>query len=129
MQGDESPCYRKMALYYDLQVYKDTKELVELLYGYTQQFPREHKFALGQDLKRDSIQLIRHLYRANKQVDKKEHLEQFMDEFELVKFQIHLAHTFKLLSTKQYGRIIELVTGIGKQITGWRNATVNARIG
>jgi len=28
-------------------------------------FPREYKFTLGQDVKRDAMQLVRHIYRDN----------------------------------------------------------------
>ena len=36
------------------------------IFDYTKDFPREYKHTLGQDMKRDSIQLVRSIYRANK---------------------------------------------------------------
>lgn len=55
-----------MALYYELQVFKDVYTLVQKVFSYTQDFPREYKYTLGQDMKRDAIQLVRSIYRANK---------------------------------------------------------------
>jgi len=55
-----------MALYYDLPVYKDTYHLVQLVFQITKDFPKEYKYSLGQDMKRDALQLVRSIYRANK---------------------------------------------------------------
>jgi hypothetical protein len=48
-----------MALYYDLPVFKDVYQLILKIFDYTNHFPREYKFTLGQDLKRDGINLVR----------------------------------------------------------------------
>jgi len=39
-----------MALYYELQVFKDVYTLVQKVFLYTQEFPREYKYTLGQDM-------------------------------------------------------------------------------
>jgi len=39
-----------MALYYELQVFKDVYALVQKVFLYTQEFPREYKYTLGQDI-------------------------------------------------------------------------------
>jgi hypothetical protein len=55
-----------MALYHDLPVFKDVYQVILKIFDYTKDFPREYKFTLGQDLKRDGINLVRSIYRANK---------------------------------------------------------------
>jgi len=55
-----------MALYYDLKVFKDVYQLILKVFEYTKDFPREYKYTLGQDMKRDAIVLVRSIYRANK---------------------------------------------------------------
>jgi len=77
-----------MALYYDLPVFKDVYKLILLIFEYTKDFPKEYKYTLGQDLKRDGINLVRSIYRANKSKNKVEYLEQFLDDFELLKLEI-----------------------------------------
>ena len=74
-----------MALYVDLPVYRDTYQLILKIFEVTKDFPREYKFSLGQDMKRDAMQLVRSIYRANKARDKTDALENFLDEFELIK--------------------------------------------
>ena len=60
-----------MALYYNLPVFKDVYHLILKIFEYTKDFPREYKFTLGQDLKRDGVNLVRSIYRAINQ--KKKH--------------------------------------------------------
>ena len=55
-----------MALYCDLPVYRDTYRLILKIFEYTKDFSREYKYTLGQDMKRDALQLVRSIYRANK---------------------------------------------------------------
>ena len=41
-------------------------------------------------MKRDALQLVRSIYRANMPAEKKEHLETFLNEFDLLKLEIRL---------------------------------------
>lgn len=118
-----------MGLYYDLPVYKDVFNLILLIYKFTKQFTREYKYTIGQDLKRDSIMLVRGVYRVNKSNDKLLHFEQLQDDFELIKFQIRLCSSLKLFSIKQQAELIKLLDVIGKQITAWKNKYKKAGTG
>jgi len=111
-----------MALYYDLKVFKDVYQLILKIFEYTQGFPREYKYTLGQDIKRDAIVLVRSIYRANKAKSKTEYLEAFLDDFEILKLEVRLCTDMKILSIKKQAELAQLMEGIGKQITGWRNA-------
>ena len=111
-----------MALYYDLPVFKDVYKLTLLIYGLTKDFSKEYKYTLGQDIKRDVIVLMRSIYRANKAHNKKEYLEAFLDDFELLKLEVRLCADMKIITIKKQAEISLLMDGIGKQITGWRNS-------
>ena len=111
-----------MALYTDLPVYRDVYQLVLNVFEYTKEFGREYKYTLGQDMKRDVLQLVRNLYRANKAKDKQMHLEHFLDDFELLKLEIRVSTDMKLLSIKKQATLSLLLERIGKQVVGWRNA-------
>ena len=111
-----------MALYYDLKVFKDVYQLILKIFEYTQGFPREYKYTLGQDMKRDAIALVRSIYRANKAKNKTEYLEAFLDDFEIIKLETRLCTDMKILSIKKQAELSALMDSIGKQVTGWRNA-------
>ena len=55
-----------MALHSELPVYRDTYQMLLRIYALTQDFGREFKYTLGQDMKRDSLQLVRCIHRANR---------------------------------------------------------------
>jgi len=59
-----------MALYQDLPVFADIYALTHKVFLYTQDYPREYKFTLGQDMKRDCLVLLRSIYQINKSSDK-----------------------------------------------------------
>ena len=111
-----------MALYYDLPVFKDTYTLMLKIFELTQHFPREYKFTIGQDMKRDCLQLARSIYRANKCKDKAVYLEHFLDDFELLKLELRLCKDLGLFHLKAQASLAVLMDSIGKQIIGWRNS-------
>lgn len=111
-----------MVLYYELPVYRDTYKLILKVFECTKDFPKEYKYSLGQDMKRDALQLVKSIYRANKADDKKAHLEAFLDDFEPLKLEIRLCTDLKVLSFKKQAELSVLMDSIGKQVTGWRNA-------
>ena len=112
-----------MALYTELPVYRDTYQLILAVFDYTKDFSREYKYTIGQDMKRDAMRLVRSIYRANKFKNRADHLETFLDEFELLKLEIRLCADMKLLSIKKEAELSALMERIGKQVTGWRNAS------
>jgi hypothetical protein len=111
-----------MVLHTELPVYKDTYQLILKIFELTKEFSKEYKYTLGQDMKRDALQLIRSIYRANKHKNRAEHLEVFLDELELLKLEIRLCVDMKLLPIRKQAQLSELLDRIGKQVTGWRNA-------
>jgi 23S rRNA-intervening sequence protein len=111
-----------MVLHTELPVYKDTYQLILKIFEITKEFSKEYKYTLGQDMKRDALQLIRSIYRANKHKNRAEHLEVFLDELELLKLEIRLCVDMKLLPIRKQTQFSELLDRIGKQVTGWRNA-------
>ena len=52
-------------------------------------------------MKRDGIQLVRSIYRANKEKDKRKYLESFLDDFEVLKLEIRICTDMKILLLKK----------------------------
>ena len=110
-----------MALSEELPIYKDTYKMLLLIFEYTKEFSREYKYTLGQDMKRDSIQLVKSIYRANRYADKRQYLEEFLDNFEILKLEVRLCADLKLLSIKHLSEVSKMLDIIGKQATAWKN--------
>lgn len=114
-----------MSLHTSLPVYRDTYNLILKIFELTKDFPKEYKYTIGQDLKKDSLHLIRSIYRANKHksLQRVEHLDNFLDQFELIKLEIRLCVDLKILSVKKHVLLTEILDKIGKQVIGWRKST------
>ncbi len=112
-----------MALYYDLPLYSDTYKFVLKIFHITKEFSREYKYTLWQDMKRESISLIRNIYRANKTVDKKIFLQTFLDDIEVLKLELRLCRDLKLIWVKDYSEIFEIISNISRQTQWWINKT------
>jgi hypothetical protein len=69
-------------------------------------------YTLGQDMKRDGIQLLRSIYRANKAKEKRLYLETFLDDFEVLKFEIRLCVDMKILSIKKQAELSQMMDSI-----------------
>ncbi len=111
-----------MALYTELPVYRDTYQPTLKVFEYTREFARDYKFTLGEDMRRDVLKLTSSIYRANKSTSKAEHLDGFLDEFELLKLKIRLCVDMKLLPMRKQALLSGLLESINKQVIGWRNA-------
>lgn len=113
-----------MALYYDLQVYKDVYSLTLLLFQYAKDFPKDYKYSLGADIRRDGNVLDRSIYRANKASDETPELESFMDDFEVLNFELRLMKDLHLISLGKYSEISSIADGKGRQISGWKKMSM-----
>lgn len=111
-----------MALTEQLPVYRDVYRLITIVFQVTQNYPRDYKYSLGQDMKRDSLKLVRSIYRANRSVSKREWLEDFLDDFEILKLEIRLSVDLHLLSLRKQAEMSPLLESIGKQVKAWKNA-------
>ena len=90
-----------MALHTELPVYRDTYKLVLEIFVSTKNFPKEYKYSLGRDMERDVLVLMRCIYRANRAQEKTTFLNEFLDNFEILKLEIRVCVDLKLVSLKR----------------------------
>jgi hypothetical protein len=64
-----------MAQYDELPVYKATYDLLLEMFRFTKDFSKEYKYTVGESLKKETIELITLIYRANIRIDKQETLQ------------------------------------------------------
>lgn len=110
-----------MVLYNQLPIYRDSYVLLLEIYQVTNKFSRDFKYTLGQDMKRDALELFRHLYEANVSVDeRRKHLDKFFTAFELLKTEIRLCVDLNVLSIKKLAQISLMMENISKQARAWK---------
>lgn len=109
-----------MSLYTELPIYRDSYNLLLTIYQLTAKFSREYKYTLGQDMKRDALNLFRNLYMANRSFDKRQNLDEFLAGFELLKLEVRMCVDLRLVSLKKMAELSLLTDNIGRQINSWK---------
>jgi hypothetical protein len=111
-----------MALHSELPIYRATYELTMLIKQLVSNFRRNFR-SHGQKLDDECLELIVQIYRANAARDKRQHLSLLIERLQVVNTLLRLSSDLHLISKAQFAKAIELTGKVGKQATGWRNAS------
>ncbi len=69
-----------LALFSDLPVYKATYDLLLAIFRFTKDFNKDYKYTVGESIKKETIELLTLIYRANVKRDKNEVLQEARDQ-------------------------------------------------
>ena len=108
-----------------LPVFVKMYELNLMLMRLVNKFPKQYKYNLGNEIIKTSLRLFKHLFSANRERDNKvkrgQHLEEFLDDYDLLKVLIRITNEERLISIKDTANLALLTESISKQINGWKN--------
>jgi hypothetical protein len=111
-----------MAMYGDLPVYKATYDLLISIFLFTKDFKREYKYTVGESLKKETIEMLVLIYKANAQYDKKEVLQDAKEHIEVVRLLIRLMKDLHQISLEKFVKINQAVENVSKQLAGWQKS-------
>jgi hypothetical protein len=111
-----------MALYSELPVYKATYDLLLGIFRFTKDFSKEYKYTVGESLKKETIELLTLIYRANARKDKEAVLQEARERIEVIRLFIRVMKDLHQISIKQFVQINELVENVSKQLAGWQKS-------
>ncbi len=107
-----------MAIASSLQIYRDTYELVNKLVTWVENFPRRHKFTLGEKLVKVALELFEYIQLANMSMEgRQKYMQGFTIKMELLKTVLRLCFERRLFDERKAADICRLTTIIGKQAT------------
>jgi len=112
-----------MATYDQLPVYKATYDLLVELFHTVGNFSKEHKFTLGERLKKEVMELMVNIYRANIRQDKKPFLATARENVEIIRLFLRLCKDLKQITLKKFIFLNELIESVSKQIYAWEKST------
>ena len=110
-----------MALYYNLAVYKSSYQLLKIILLESDNFSRQYKYTLGQQMKDEAMTLIKNIYRANKALDKVPAIEEARENLEMIRLHLRLVHEFDQINLKIFVKINQHIEDVSKQLTNWEN--------
>ena len=81
-------------------------------------FKRDYKYTLWETIKKEIINLIIAIYRANSHIEKQNYLEQARGHIEVVRLLIRLCKDLREIDLKDFVVINQMIESISKQIVG-----------
>jgi len=111
-----------MAKYDELPVYKASYDLLVEIFRFTREFKREFKYTVGESLKKETLELITLIYRANSKTDKWETLQAAREQIEVIRLFIRLMKDLKQINLDRFVKVNKQVENVSKQLTGWQKS-------
>ncbi|GHS99030.1 hypothetical protein FACS189421_08720 [Bacteroidia bacterium] len=110
-----------MATYDNLPVYKQTYDLLLQLFRVCQNMERDFKFTLGENIKKEIIELIINVYRANcrDNMEKLPLLRCAQENVEVVRLLLRLLNDLKQIGLKEFIAANEKIESVSKQMSAW----------
>ncbi len=109
-------------IYSSLPVHKASYELLLEIFIFSKDLSREYKYTIGQDLKKDTIDLLVGIYRANRVYDKKEIIGEAREKLEMIRLYVRILHDLKEIGIKKFTHINLKIENVSKQLTGWQSS-------
>lgn len=110
-----------MAIYDNLPVFKDTYDLLLLFIRQSNHLQRDFRYTIGQELKKELMDLCVHIYQANATSDKSDYINKARERMVVIKLNFRVLHDTHQISTKQFALFADKTEGISKQLTSWIN--------
>lgn len=70
---------------------------------------------------KDSIHLVLSINRANPNSDMCQYLEEYLDDFEILKLEVRLCAALKVISIKHLADLSKMLDLMGNQASAWKN--------
>jgi len=111
-----------MATYDNLSVYKTSYDLLLDIFNFSKNMDREYKYTIGENLKKETTELITNIYRANCSLSKKDLIQTARENIEVVRLYLRLIKDLKQIPLSKFVNINELVESVSKQLSFWQKS-------
>lgn len=117
-----------MALFTNLPVYKLGYDLLIEIYKRTKLFSKEYKYTLGEQLKKETLQLLISIYKANKSkpIERSNFIESARQHLEVIRLLLRLSKDLHVLGTKGFVYLNVQAEQLSIQLVAWQKYAVRA---
>ena len=110
-----------MATYDNLPVYRASYILLVDLFRFTKDFAREYKFTLGESIKKETVEMISNIYRANSTIaGRSQRIQSARENVEVIRLFLRLLKDLRQVSLKKFVGLNEQLESVSKQLTAWQ---------
>ncbi len=111
-----------MATYNHLPVYKTSYDLLIEIFKVVKEFDREYKYTIGENIKKEAIEMVTDIYRANSSFSKKPYIQKAREKIETIRIFFRLTMDLRQVSLKKFVDVNEKVESVSKQLTAWERS-------
>jgi len=108
-----------MAKYEHLSIFQKAYDLLARIYQEVHNFPREHKYDLGEKMKNVCLELLNWIIIANSERDKKPCLKKVNQQVDRLRIYVRLCRSLNIISKKKYEVLSKFIDEIGRMAGGW----------
>jgi len=109
-----------LARYQHLPVFQAIYDLILEIHNRVDNFPRVHRYSIGEKIKNISFDLLDLVVKANSVKNKEVYLGGAEDILEKLKIYIRLCFDLKILGNKGFEFLIRGMDEIGRQLNKWK---------
>ena len=111
-------------IFNQLPVYKVSYDLLVETFKTVKDFNREYKYTLGENIKKETMEMVIDIYRANSNFAKKPCLQKARERIEVIRILFRLAQDLKQFGLKRFVDVNEKIESISKQLSAWEKSLV-----
>ena len=117
-----------MAIHTDLPIYKLAYELLSVATDLTKNMPRDYKASVGGTIRKECVDLLTLIFRANCARDKTPYLDKLLERVQVAELLFSLSKDKRFISVGQYTAAIAITDKIGRQANGWRKHSASSPV-
>ncbi|MGK0316870.1 MAG: hypothetical protein ACI86M_003108 [Saprospiraceae bacterium] len=87
-----------MGLHQELPVYKASYDILLAIFEFTKSFIKDYKYTVGESLKKETIELLTLIYRANSRQNKGDVLQEARERIEVIQLFIRFMKDMKQIN-------------------------------
>jgi hypothetical protein len=114
-----------MAIFNFLPVYKVSYQLLLDLFVFTKDFNKEFKYTIGESIKKEVMDMIVNIYRANSVLEKTSHIKKARENIEVIRVFLRLLKDLRQVNTKKFAKLNDSCEDVSKQLTAWQKYVQN----
>lgn len=111
-----------MGTYEELPVYKASYDLLLEIFKFTSGFSKEYKYTVGENLKQETIDLLKLIFRVNSNMDKTVILQEARERIEVIRLYIRIMKDLHQINLKLFVQVNQKVEDVSRQLAGWQKS-------
>lgn len=110
-----------MATYDNLPVYKESYDLLVALFKFTKDFGKEYKYTLGESIKKEVVEMITHIYRANSVIEGRAvRIGSARENVEVIRLFLRLLRDLRQIDLDKFILLNMKIESVSKQLFAWQ---------